>query len=85
MALNWRDAITVELTDTLIADPNAGHNSLKQLHGVRVAVEDGFLHIDPRKDSGSSQDLFMVPATAVHRAVYRETVAEPFMVEVQTG
>lgn len=85
MALNWRDVTTVELTDKLIPDPNAGHNFLDRLQNVRVAVEGGFLHIDPRKDSGSTQDLFMVPAAAVRKAVYREVAAEPFMVEVQTG
>ncbi|WP_228994366.1 hypothetical protein [Streptomyces sp. DH8] len=85
MALNWRDVTTLELTDKLIPDPNAAHNKLDRLQNVRVAVKGGFLHIDPRKDSGSNQDLFMVPAAAVHRAVYRETVVEPFMVEVQTG
>ncbi|WP_399553862.1 hypothetical protein OG473_39370 (plasmid) [Streptomyces anulatus] len=85
MALNWRDVITLYLADELIPDPNASHNYLNQLHNVRIAVEGGFLHIDPRKDAGSGPDLFMVPAAAVRRAVYRETVAEPFMVEVQTG
>ncbi|MFE9461662.1 hypothetical protein [Streptomyces californicus] len=86
MALNWRDAATLELNDKLINNPNAGHNQLDRLHGVRVAVEGGFLHIDPRRDAGSGQDLFMVPAAAVRRVVYREPVAaEPFMVEVQTG
>lgn len=86
MALNWRDVTTLELNDPLITDPNGGYNSLKQLHGVRVAVEGGFLHVDPRRDAGSAQDLFMVPASAVRRVVYREpAAAEPFMVEVQTG
>lgn len=86
MTLNWRDAVTVELNAQLIPDPNAGHILLDRLRNVLVAVEGGFLHIDPRKDSGSGQDLFMVPASAVRRVVYREpAAAEPFMVEVQTG
>ncbi|MDX3343433.1 hypothetical protein PV409_36350 [Streptomyces sp. ME02-6979.5a] len=86
MALNWRDVTTLELNEKLIPDPNAAHNKLDRLQNVRVAVEGGFLHIDPRKDSGSGQDLFMVPASAVRRVVYREpAAAEPFMVEVQTG
>lgn len=85
MALNWRNVTTLYLADELIPDPNASHNYLNQLHNVRIAIEGGFLHIDPRKDSGSRQDLFMVPAAAVRRVVYQEAVAEPFMVEVQTG
>ncbi|MFD7867363.1 hypothetical protein [Streptomyces sp. NPDC059783] len=53
---------------------------------MKVAVEGGFLHIDPRTDTGSSQDLFMVPATAVLKAVYQQPApAEPHTVEVLVG
>lgn len=38
--LNWRTATHVVLNDTLIPDPNAGHNLLGQLRNVRVAVEE---------------------------------------------
>lgn len=85
MALNWRDVTTVELTDKLIPDPNAGHNFLDRLQNVRVAVEGGFLHIDPRKDSGSSQDLFIVPASAVHKVAYQVTEPAQTMIDVQVG
>jgi hypothetical protein len=86
MTLHWRAVTELHLNDDLIPNPNAGNVFLTQLYNVKVAVEGGFLHVDPRQDSGSSQDLFMVPAAAVLKAVYREPVpAEPFMVEVQTG
>ncbi|MET9055242.1 hypothetical protein ABZW50_29255 [Streptomyces bacillaris] len=85
MALNWRNVTTLELNDKLIPDPNAEHNLLDRLQNVRVAAEGGFLHIDPRKDGGSSQNLFLIPAAAVRRAVYQEPApVEPFAVEVQT-
>ncbi|MFJ1782436.1 hypothetical protein ACIOKA_37655 [Streptomyces anulatus] len=85
MALNWRDATTLELNDKLIPDPNAAHNKLDRLHNVRVAVEGAFLHIDPRRDSGSSQDLFMVPASAVHKVAYQVTEPAQTMIDVQVG
>lgn len=84
--LNWRTATDVVLNDKLVPNPNAEHEQLVRLHNVKVAVEGGFLHIDPRRDSGSSQNLFIVPASAVSKVVYQASEpAEPFMVEVQTG
>lgn len=85
MALNWRDVTTLELTNKLIPDPNAGHNFLDRLQNVRVAIEGGFLHIDPRKDAGSSQDLFIVPAATVHKVAYRVTEPAQTMIDVQVG
>lgn len=86
MALHWRTVTELRLNSKLVWNPNAQHELLDVLRNVRVAVEGGFLHIDPRQDAGGSQDLFMVPAAAVLKAVYQEPVpAEPFMVEVQTG
>ncbi|MBD3550838.1 hypothetical protein [Streptomyces sp. SP18CM02] len=77
MALNWRDATTLELNDGAIPDPNFPGQSLRLLHNVRVAVEGGFLHIDPRQqqsEAGAGQefDVFIVPASAVKAAVYRD-------------
>ncbi|MFH8483559.1 hypothetical protein [Streptomyces sp. NPDC018055] len=78
MALNWRDVTTLELADKLIPDPNAGHNRLDRLQNVRVAIEGGFLHIDPRQpqqaEGAASQeyDVFIVPALTVKSVVYRD-------------
>ncbi|MEU1086371.1 hypothetical protein ABZ401_05980 [Streptomyces sp. NPDC005892] len=87
MTLNWRTVTTLELTDKLIADPNAGHNKLDQLQNVRVAIEGGFLHVDPRQPgqhAAGGYDVFLVPGAAVRSVVYRqEQQAEPEQIEVQ--
>ncbi|MEU8101670.1 hypothetical protein [Streptomyces rubiginosohelvolus] len=89
MALNWRDVLILDLNAKLIPDPNAGHNLLDRLRNVRVAVEGGFLHIDPRptghRDQGGEHDIFVVPASAVMSLVYRVPApAEPFVGEVRS-
>ncbi|MFI9194198.1 hypothetical protein ACIG0A_33470 [Streptomyces californicus] len=77
MALNWRNVTTLELNDGAIPDPNSPGQSLRLLHNVRVAVEGGFLHVDPRQqqsEAGADQefDVFIVPASAVKTVIYRD-------------
>lgn len=72
--LNWREASEVQLTSKIVPDPNAQHNRLQQLRNVRVAVEDGFLHIDPQQigapDTGAASDVYIVPAASVEYVRY---------------
>ncbi|MER5631249.1 hypothetical protein [Streptomyces nitrosporeus] len=76
--LTWRTATTLVLNDELIPDPNAGHILLKRLQNVRVAVEGGFLHIDPRRPQdvegapGAEFEVHVIPASAVRSLAYRE-------------
>ena len=81
--LHWRTA-DVELTDKLVPNPNAEHQLLDRLSNVRVAIEDGFLHIDPRPNGEPvypGQDTYtvqLIPAHLVRRISYRvEPQAEP--------
>ncbi|MFJ8762126.1 hypothetical protein [Streptomyces cyaneofuscatus] len=90
MALNWRTALTVELNDKLIPDPNAGHILLSRLRNVEVAVEAGFLHIDARpqgqRDRRVEHDVYLVPAAAVRSVEYRVPArAEAEEIEVRVG
>ncbi|EGX60126.1 hypothetical protein SZN_09396 [Streptomyces zinciresistens K42] len=91
MSLNWRTA-EVELAEQLVPNPNAEHQLLQRLHNVRVAIEAGFLHIDPRtKDyvPPPGQDTYtvtVVPAHLVRRVTYQaETPKKAETVEVRVG
>ncbi|WP_331764491.1 hypothetical protein [Streptomyces anulatus] len=90
MALNWRDAVTVELNAQLIPDPNAGHILLNRLRNVQVAVEGGFLHVDARplgqRDDQGEHKVHLVPAAAVRSVEYRVPArVEPDLIDVQVG
>ncbi|MEU0719202.1 hypothetical protein ABZ498_18765 [Streptomyces lavendulocolor] len=78
--LHWRTAATLELNDKLIPDPRAQHNLLDRLHGIRVAVDGGFLHVDPRntpdaerQEAGTPVDIYVLPASAVRVLRYQDT------------
>lgn len=89
MALNWRDVTLLDLDGKLIPNPNASSQLLNRLHNVRVAVEGGFLHVDPRpadqRDQGGEYDVFLIPANAVLSVVYRVTEPAQTMIDVQVG
>ncbi|MCX5285953.1 hypothetical protein [Streptomyces sp. NBC_00198] len=82
--LNWRTA-DVRLTDKLIPNPSNESQLLNHLTQVRVAVDNGFLHIDPRRDGQATAypdpDTFtahIVPAHQVQLVTYKAPVsAEP--------
>lgn len=87
--LKWRTA-DVELVDKLIPNPNAEHQLLDRLTNILVAVDAGFLHIDPRQNGQPSypgQDTYsvhIVPAHLVRRVTYKAEVSKPpAPVEVQ--
>jgi len=74
--LNWRTVGTLELTEKLIPDPNAEHELLQRLTGVSVAIDGGFLHIDPwpvREERIPNQPrrIHVIPASAVRHLEYR--------------
>lgn len=87
MSLTWRTADVV-LTEQLIPNPNAEHQLLARLTGVRVAVDAGFLHIDPRDNGKPSYPgqtetaVHIVPAHLVRTVTYRVQATEPAEVEV---
>lgn len=77
--LNWRTARELRLTDRLIPDPNNTSEMLARFNGVQVALEAGWLHIDPRRvgepdrNVGDPEfDVFTVPASSVERILFRE-------------
>lgn len=87
--LQWRTA-DVELADKLVPQPNAEHQLLDRLSNVRVAIDNGFLHIDPRPNSAPAypgNDTYtvqIVPAHLVRRVSYRvEPQTEPELIEVR--
>lgn len=75
--LNWRTATNVVLNEELIPNPNAEHVLLDRLHNVRIALDNGFLHIDPRqpseRDAAKGQEFTatVVPAAVVHTVTYK--------------
>ncbi|MGO1025638.1 hypothetical protein ACTOXX_34245 [Streptomyces rubiginosohelvolus] len=89
MALNWRDAVTVELNAQLIPDPNAGHILLDRLRNVQVAVDGGFLHIDARpvgeRDRRVEHKVYLVSAAAVRSVEYKVPARLEPEIEVRTG
>lgn len=72
--LNWRVASEVHLNNKIVADPSAQYDRLQQLRNVRVAIESGFLHIDPQQvgaaSNGEEQDIYIVPASSVEYVKY---------------
>jgi hypothetical protein len=79
--LTWRIA-DVQLKDKLIPDPNAGHIFLNSLHNVYVALDNGFLHIDPQRGkteypNQSEWSAYIVPAGAVDKLHYRIAADDP--------
>ena len=87
MSLTWRTA-DVTLTEPLIPNPNAEHQLLARLSNVRVAVDAGFLHVDPRENGKPSYPgqteatIHIVPAPLVRTVTYRVAATEPAEVEV---
>lgn len=77
--LTWRIAQTITLTDARVPDPNAPAQNLTELRNVRVAFDNGFVHIDPRSttqpdhDAGDSEySVYVIPAAVVHVVHYRQ-------------
>ncbi|MFD4968919.1 hypothetical protein [Streptomyces sp. NPDC058424] len=87
--LDWRTA-DVDLSGKLIPNPLAEHQLLDRLNNVRVAIDSGFLHIDPRPNGQPAypgQDTYpvhIVPAHSVRCVTYKEVTPEdPKPAEVQ--
>lgn len=79
--LTWRTA-DVDLKDKLIPDPNATHMFLDSLYNVYVALDNGFLHIDPQRGkteypTQSEWSAYIVPASAVDRIRYTISADDP--------
>lgn len=88
MSLTWRTADVV-LADKLIPNPNAEHQLWDRLTNVRVAVDAGFLHIDPRQDGKPSlpgqteHAVYIVPAHLVRTITYKVPTEKDTPIEVQ--
>ncbi|MFG3051856.1 hypothetical protein ACGFZP_13025 [Kitasatospora sp. NPDC048239] len=82
-SLQWIRGVELRLKDKLI--PSPGHQSLllDQLANVRVAFDNGFVHVDTRSSSTVPPDpsgeytVFVFPASVVESARYRVTESQP--------
>lgn len=73
--LNWRTVAEIRFTRSLIPQPRNQGQTTDSLSQVSVAVEGGFLHVDPRRvddknNAGVADDVFIVPATFVEYVKY---------------
>lgn len=78
--LEWRKA-DVKLGDGLVPNPNAEHELLSNLADVLVAVEGGFLHIDPQSGDAAypgqeEATVTIVPASVVKWVRYKSYVGD---------
>lgn len=78
--LEWRKA-DVALHDGLVPNPNAEHSLLSKLDDVLVAVEGGFLHVDPQSGEAAypgqvEANVTIVPASAVKWIRYKSYVGD---------
>ncbi|MFE5140365.1 hypothetical protein ACFRDV_22255 [Streptomyces fagopyri] len=79
--LEWRTADVV-LRDKLIPDPRNESQLLDRLTQVKVAVDTGFLHIDPRRNGdvafpgADTFSAYIVPAHQVLVVTYQAPVNE---------
>jgi hypothetical protein len=82
--LNWRTVAELRLVDKVVPNPNSTSELLDRLDHVRVAVDNGLLHIDPRPvgqgdpgRAGEDYNVTVVPTSAVEYISYRVAPAEP--------
>jgi hypothetical protein len=78
--LKWRTVAELRLVDKLVPDPNSTSVLMQRLNHVRVAVDNGLLHIDPRPvnqqpvgGQHAEYDITVVPTSAVEYISYRVT------------
>lgn len=73
--LNWRRVREIHLTDKVIPNPNNASHLRDRLSEVRIALDNGFVHIDPRDlrepQLGSEVEVYVVPASSVVTVAYR--------------
>ncbi|MEU6520489.1 hypothetical protein [Streptomyces sp. NPDC046978] len=85
--LKWRLA-DVTLNDKLVPNPQSESELLDRLNNVRVAVDGGFLHIDPRRNgqpaypNEDTYSVHVVPAYLVRLVTYKEEVPKEVPIEV---
>ncbi|MEU6233810.1 hypothetical protein [Kitasatospora sp. NPDC047058] len=83
MNLQWIDCAQVRLTSKLIPSPSYGSHLIDQLANVRVAFDNGFVHIDTRFSSTAPLDpngeytVLVVPAAAVESISYQVVDGQP--------
>lgn len=77
--LNWRTVAELRLVDKVVPNPNSTSELLDRLDHVRVAVDNGLLHIDPRPTNGpvppdvkAEYTVTAVPTSAVEYIRYQE-------------
>jgi hypothetical protein len=82
--LKWRTVAELRLTDPIVPNPNSTSELLNRLNHVRVAVDNGLLHIDPRPvnqplagGADTEYNVTVVPTSAVEYISYRVAPAEP--------
>ena len=85
--LTWRIA-DVRLHHQLIPNPNAQHMLQSDLTAVHVALDNGFVHIDPQRGKTeyghqSEWKVYIVPASAVETISYRTTADDPQIRTIQ--
>ena len=76
--LQWRDADELRLHAPVIPQPTNPSQTTNALSSVRVAFDNGFIHIDPRPTNGQASvdkkaeyPVYVVPASAVEVLTYR--------------
>ncbi|MFE9127062.1 hypothetical protein ACFYOF_16855 [Streptomyces sp. NPDC007148] len=85
--LKWRLA-DVTLNDKLVPNPQSASQLLDHLDNARVAVDGGFLHIDPRRNGEpsypgqSTYSVHIVPAHLVRVVTYKEETPKEVPIEV---
>jgi hypothetical protein len=82
--LNWRTVAELRLVDKVVPNPNSTSELLDRLDHVRVAVDNGLLHIDPRPVNGQAAggadadyNVTVVPTSSVAYISYRVAPTEP--------
>ncbi|MFB6889431.1 hypothetical protein ACFCX4_08985 [Kitasatospora sp. NPDC056327] len=76
--LTWIEADELRLTSNLIPNPTNQSQLLNQLSSIRIALDNGFVHIDPRPTNGTvpvdrkaEYEVLVVPASAIESVRYR--------------
>lgn len=84
-SLKWRRAVSVEFVKPLTPGPNHTGPPVTSLSDVRIAFDNGFVHIDCRdqnEDLAGEFEWYALPASAVGRIVFHREVEGEFQVYV---
>lgn len=78
--LNWRTVAEIRFTKMIIPMPHKQGYNTAHLRQVSIAIEGGFIHVDPRSAADMENidvpaDIFILPSTAVESIKYTEPEA----------